>query len=119
MPVTRRGAAIYPAGRLGDLAFAAGHDLAALRFAAARRRTDGAGGFFSHRHLACVLPVKLVPGQELQPTIHAGERGLETSTEKAMRLDHDHAGSVAVRMAVGQPKEGHGLSVAGQTGERE
>jgi hypothetical protein len=32
--------------------------------------------------------------------------------EEAMGLHHDHAGSAAVRMAVGQPEEGHPVSLS-------
>jgi hypothetical protein len=37
--------------------------------------------------------------------------------EKAVELDH--AGGAAIRRAVGQPEEGHGLSVATSPGARQ
>jgi hypothetical protein len=62
-----------------------------------------------------------VPRHELKLSIGTGQRSLETSMEKVVGLDHDHAGNAAVRIAgnaalriaVGQPEEGHGLSVVG------
>jgi hypothetical protein len=57
------------------------------------------------RDLACALLVKPVPGHELKLSIGAGQRSLETTIQKAVGLDHDNAGSPAVRMAVGQPEE--------------
>jgi hypothetical protein len=65
------------------------------------------------RNLTCALLVKLVPGSELEFSIGTSQRSLQTRMKKAVRFDHDHAGSAAIRMAVGQPKEGHELSVAG------
>jgi hypothetical protein len=57
------------------------------------------------RDLARALRVKLVPGHELESSIGAGQRSLETSMEKAARLDHDHASGTIVRMAINQPEE--------------
>jgi hypothetical protein len=34
--------------------------------------------------------------------------------EKARELDHDHPGSVAIRMVVGQSEEGHRVSLTGE-----
>ena len=39
--------------------------------------------------------------------------------EEAAGLDHDHAGSAAIRMVIGQPEEGHVASLAGRLGGRE
>jgi hypothetical protein len=39
--------------------------------------------------------------------------------EKIGRVDHHHAGGAAIRVAVGQPEERHGLSVAGWPGGQE
>lgn len=64
-----------------------------------------------HRDLACASPDQAGARTGTQ----ALERSLQTRMKKAVRFDHDHAGSAAVRMAVGQPKEGHRLSVAGET----
>jgi hypothetical protein len=97
--------------------------LPTLRFAAVRRRTDGAGGFFLssmrcmlpqiavvekpadhvRRDLTCALLVKPVPGHEA--SIGTGKRSLEASMKKPDGLDDDHAGSAAVKMAIGQPEE--------------
>jgi hypothetical protein len=49
--------------------------------------------------------VKLVSKRELELSISAGQRRLETSVEKAAGLDHDRAGSAAVRVAVGDLEE--------------
>jgi hypothetical protein len=54
------------------------------------------------RDLARALLVKPVPGCELETAIGPSQRSLETSTEKAVGFDHDHAGSTAVRMAISQ-----------------
>jgi hypothetical protein len=65
--------------------------------------------------LARALLVKPVPGRELKTAIGAGQGSLETSMEKPQAgLDHDHSGSAAIGVAIRQPKEGHGLSVAGR-----
>ena len=61
-----------------------------LRFAAARRRTDGAGGFF-----------------------------LTSIEEKIAELDHHHAGGATIGMTVVQPEEGHPLNLARPAGRRE
>jgi hypothetical protein len=60
--------------------------------------------------------VKLVPRHELET--HGRRRPAKPSGEHGggHGLDHDHAGSTATRMAVSQPEEGHGLSVAGWPG---
>ena len=71
------------------------------------------------RDLVGALLVKLVPGRELELTIGAGQRSLEAGMEEIAGLDHDHAGGAAVGMAVIQPEQGHGLSVAGWPGGRE
>jgi hypothetical protein len=43
------------------------------------------------RDLARALQVKLVSGRRLELSIGAGQRSPETSTDKAVGLDHDHA----------------------------
>jgi hypothetical protein len=64
-------------------------------------------------NLACTLRLKLVPGHELKIAVGAGQCSLEPSVEKAAAgLHYDHAGSAAIRMAIGQPEEGHPLNLA-------
>jgi hypothetical protein len=55
--------------------------------------------------------VKLVPGHKFKIAVGASQRGLQAGMKKAVGLDHDHAGSAALRMAIGYPKEGHPLSL--------
>jgi hypothetical protein len=50
-----------------------------------------------------------VPGRKLKTAISFGQRSLETGMEKAVGLDHDHASSAAIRMAMCQREEWHGL----------
>ena len=64
------------------------------------------------RNLTCALRIKLVSRRELKLSIGASQRSLKTSTEKALRLDHDHASGAAIRVTVGQPEEGHRVSAA-------
>jgi hypothetical protein len=79
------------------------------------------------RDLLGALRVKLVPGHEFKIAIGTSQRSLEASMQKAGGLDHDHAGNAAVRIAdnaavriaVGQPEEGHRVSVAGKHAGRE
>jgi hypothetical protein len=63
--------------------------------------------------------VKLPSGLELKRSIGPSQRSLQATVEKVAGLDHHDAGCAAVRVAVGQPEEGHGLSVAGRNGWRE
>jgi hypothetical protein len=56
---------------------------------------------------------KLLPGRELETSIGARQRCFETSMEKVAGLNHDHAGIVAVRMAIGQPEELRRLGLLG------
>jgi hypothetical protein len=58
------------------------------------------------------LLVKLVAGHELKIAIGASQPSLETSLQKTVGLDHDSAGSAAIRMAICQPEERHPLSLA-------
>jgi hypothetical protein len=67
------------------------------------------------RDLARAIRVKLVPRRKLETAISAGQRSFETRMEKAVGLDHDHAGSATVRMAAGQPKELRGIGLARHT----
>jgi hypothetical protein len=60
------------------------------------------------RDLTCALLVKLVSGRKLEPSVGTGQRSFETSMEKAVGFDDDHAGRATIRMAIGQPEEGHG-----------
>jgi hypothetical protein len=46
-----------------------------------------------------------MPGRELKLSIGAGQRSHETSMQKTTGVDHDHAGSVAIGMAIDQPEE--------------
>jgi hypothetical protein len=65
------------------------------------------------RDLACALLIKPVPGRELKTAIGASQRSLETSMEKAVGVvDHGDTGRAAIRMAVGQPEEGHPFNLA-------
>jgi hypothetical protein len=104
-------------------------DLPTLRLVAIRRRTDGAGGFFlmsirwsfsrspsskepTHHvrwDVPRAVPVKPMLGHELNLSI--GGR-----VQEAGGFNHDHAGSVAIGVAIGQPEEGRGLSVARRAG---
>jgi hypothetical protein len=76
---------------------------------------------FARNHLRADR-VKLMSGRKRKISIGSGQRSFERSMQKAAGLDHDHASGAAIRMAIGQPKEGHGhgLSVlGGGPGERE
>jgi hypothetical protein len=72
-------------------------EIAVIQEAAHRVRGD----------VPCAVLVELVPGRKFKTAISTS---LETSMEKAGGLDHDHTGSAAITMAVGQPEERHGLS---------
>jgi hypothetical protein len=78
--------------------------------------------------VACVLPVKLVCGRELQtalheirkselrPSIGAGQRSLQARVQKSGGLNHGHADSAAISMAIGQPEEIGRLRSFGRSG---
>jgi hypothetical protein len=63
--------------------------------------------------------VKLMPGHEIEFSIGAGQRSFKTSMQKVCGLDYHRPGGAAIGMAIGQPAEGHGLSVAASPGGRE
>jgi hypothetical protein len=64
------------------------------------------------RDLAGALRINLVPGRELKTAIGASQRSFETSMEKAVGVDYGDTGSAAVRIAIGQPEEGHRSSLS-------
>ena len=48
--------------------------------------------------LACALLVKLMPGGELELTIGARQRSLETGMKEIAGVDHDYASGAAINL---------------------
>jgi hypothetical protein len=65
------------------------------------------------------VPVNPMLGHELKLSIGGRQRSLQASVQRAVGFNHDHAGSAPIGVAIGQPEEGRGLSVAARPGERE
>jgi hypothetical protein len=68
------------------------HPLQLPEIAAIQKTTHHAS-----RGLLGALPVKLVPGRELESSVGTGHRNFHTGMEKAGELDHDRAGRAAIR----------------------
>jgi hypothetical protein len=59
------------------------------------------------RDLRSADRVKLAPVRKIETEIQAVDLGFEPGLQNVGRIDHDYAASAAIRMAVGQPEEGH------------
>jgi hypothetical protein len=69
--------------------------------------------------MVCALGIEHVAGGEVEPVIEPSQRYLEAGMDEIAGFNHGHAGSAAIRVTVGQPKQCHPLSIAMGTAARE